>query len=148
MNRTLLLLCALLLSACGKPAGSPCAFTGSGFHARHDCATQCLARWTVNCPGGETLQPQVCAGRSGCQPGDCADGEVCYHFDDPFEERSYCVPDDLCGALSDDALQAWERDSRQAAADLRAHYEAKRARRTGQATAPDAQPLPAPWPAP
>lgn len=92
-------LCASLwLVGCGKPAGSLCAFQGDGFQSRHNCATQCLARWSVRCPDGSSLRPTVCAGRQGCTPGSCPAGQVCYSFDDPFEDRGYCVPDNLCGA--------------------------------------------------
>ena len=129
----------LLLNACGgDPAGEACSIEGSGFTASHDCASRCLSRWQVNCPGGERVSPQVCAGRSGCEPGTCPQGQVCYHFDDPFELRSYCIPDDVCGQLAgDDQRRRWERDSMQAAAAMRASYAERRAqRKDGAVTAP------------
>ncbi|TAK53884.1 MAG: hypothetical protein EPO25_09070 [Gammaproteobacteria bacterium] len=92
-----LLVAGLALAACGDPAGAPCAIRGSGFTSSHDCATKCLALWSVNCPDGSSVQPGVCAGRRGCEAGSCPEGQYCYHFDDPFEERSYCIPDTVCG---------------------------------------------------
>lgn len=126
---------ALLVAGCGNPVGTPCSIEGSGFTASHDCATKCLSRWTVNCPDGTTVRPGVCAGDSGCQPGECPSGQVCYHFDDPFETRSYCIPDNVCGMQPDDDVRSrWELDSKTAAAAMRARYESKRQPRT--ATAP------------
>lgn len=126
-----------VLAGCGNPVGTPCMIEGDGFHARHDCATKCLSRWAVNCPDGDRILPKVCAGASGCQPGSCPQGQVCYHFDDPFEERSYCVPDNICGALPDaNARRLWETESRDAAAAMRSRYEKKGGRSTGATTVP------------
>lgn len=131
----------LLGGGCGHPAGTACQITGSGFTASHDCATKCLSRWTVNCPDGTRVTPAVCAGASGCEPGGCPSGQVCYHFDDPFDVVSYCIPDDVCGELTGAAThQGWEQDSKQAAAALRARYDARRQRRESvlEPTAPAA----------
>lgn len=129
---------SLLLGACGgQSVGTPCAFTGDGFQSRHNCATQCLARWDVQCSDGRELQPAVCAGRADCTPGSCPDGQVCYSFDDSFEERSYCLPDNVCGATTSiDLLQRWERDSAAQAAASRAAMAAKRQHRSGAVKAP------------
>ena len=141
MRMASLMLCMLLLAACGKPAGSPCSISGSGFSASHDCATKCLSRWAVNCPDGSRITPGVCAGRKDCNPGSCPDGQACYAFDDPFEERSYCLPENVCGApLSADARLRWEQDSADAAAAKRAEWAAKFPQRSGTVTAP-AEPL-------
>lgn len=131
-------LCASLsLVGCGQPAGSPCAFQGDGFFSRHDCATQCLERWSVRCPDGSSLRPAVCAGREGCTPGSCPDGQVCYSFDDPFEERSYCIPDNVCGkTLPSESRLQWERVSADRAAASRAAMAAKRLHHGGAVTAP------------
>jgi hypothetical protein len=65
---------------------------------------------------------------------------VCYSFDDPFDERSYCIPDTVCGGPRDAGeLQRWELDSEATAAKLRAKYEAKRALHSGK-IAPIAEP--------
>jgi hypothetical protein len=145
--RTAYLACiGVLLAACGKPVGAPCKITGDGFHARHDCATKCLSRWSVTCPDGSRITPNVCAGRSTCQPGSCPAGQLCYHFDDPFEKRSYCIPDDVCGDLPNaDSRRRWETDSAERAAATRAHSEAKRTLRSGAVTSP-AEPLTQPGP--
>lgn len=125
----------LLLAGCGAPVGTPCTIKGSGFTSSHDCATKCLARWSVNCPDGSRVTPAVCAGEHGCQPGDCPVGQVCYHFDDPFETRGYCVPDTICGAAPDAAARArWEQEAMAVAAAMRADYAAKQQRRSGQPT--------------
>lgn len=145
--RTAYLVCiGVLLTACGKPVGAPCKITGDGFHARHDCATKCLSRWSVTCPDGARIMPNVCAGQSSCEPGSCPDGQLCYHFDDPFEERSYCIPRSVCGDLPNaDSGSRWEMESAERAAATRAHFEAKRALRSGAVTSP-AEPLKQPGP--
>lgn len=137
---------ALLVTGCGNPVGTPCSIEGSGFTASHDCATKCLARWTVNCPDGATVRPGVCAGVSGCQPGECPSGQVCYHFDDPFETRSYCIPDNVCGMQPDDDVRSrWELDSKAAAAAMRSRYESKRQPRAATAPTMTTEPaIPAP----
>lgn len=147
-SRALLTLTVLLLAACGKPAGSPCSITGDGFTARHNCATKCLSRWTVNCPDGSKLTPNVCAGRQDCTPGSCPENQACYSFDDPFEKQSYCVPDTVCGAPMTPAARArWEQDSSDAAAATRAAWAAKFPKRNGGITAP-AEPVEPPNPQP
>lgn len=142
VGRLVLIGCAAAwFAACGKPAGAPCAITGDGFHARHDCATKCLSRWNVICPDGSRVTPNVCAGRETCLPDSCPAAQLCYHFDDPFEERSYCIPEDICGdAPVADVKRRWETESAERAAATRAHYEAKKALRSGAVTAP-AEPL-------
>lgn len=141
MKIAAVMLSALLLAACGKPAGSPCSITGSGFTSSHDCSTKCLSRWAVNCPDGSGVTPGVCAGREGCEPGSCPQGQACYAFDDPFEDRSYCLPDNVCGqTLSDADRQRWEQDSFTAAAAMRARYDRKRAQHSGAVTAPGEPP--------
>lgn len=133
----------VVVQGCGDSAGSPCSIEGSGFTASHDCATKCLSRWAVNCPDGSRVLPAVCAGAEGCAPGGCPEGQVCYHFDDPFELRSYCIPDTVCGARPDaDARARWEQGSMAAAAVMRAHYEAKRRHHDGTTTAPVEPPTP------
>jgi hypothetical protein len=113
----------LLSASCGRPVGSACAIEGSGFTARDVCSTQCLSRWTVQCPEGDAVMPQVCAGRASCQVGGCPDGQACYHFDDPFAEVSYCIPDNVCGAApAPDARLRWERSARDRAAEVRARF--------------------------
>ena len=135
------MIAGLSLAACGDPAGTPCAFTGGGFSLSHDCATKCLALWSVNCPDGSSVMPGVCAGRRGCEPGSCPEGQSCYHFDDPFEERSYCVPNSVCGGLtSHTTRRQWEEDSAAKASQVRREMEFKRSRRSGVGKFP-AEPL-------
>jgi len=130
-----------LLGACGQPVGASCMITGSGFTAKDPCANQCLSRWSLRCPDGSRLTPNVCTGKQGCTPGSCPQGQVCYSFDDPFEERSYCIPDNLCGGAPTSAqLRHWERDSAARAAAIRAKYEAKSTRQGGK-VAPTAEPV-------
>lgn len=129
------------LSACGQPVGSSCMISGSGFTAKDPCAHQCLSRWAVNCPDDRRVTPNVCTGSKDCTPGSCPQGQVCYSFDDPFDERSYCIPDNVCGSnLTSDALRQWEQDSAATAAELRAKYEARRARQSGKVTS-EAEPV-------
>lgn len=124
-----------LLVACGQPVGTPCQISGSGFHAKDPCAHQCLSRWAVNCPDGSRLTPNVCTGKQGCTPGSCPDGQVCYNFDDPFDERSYCIPDTACGSPpSADQRLRWEQDSAIKAAEMRAKYATRRALQSGATT--------------
>ncbi len=109
--RMRILLCclvALLLSGCGNPAGTPCQTQGSGFTASHDCQHRCLSRWSVTCPDGKRVTPNTCSGSFSCSPGSCPDGQVCYHDDDPFDDRSYCVMANTCGDLTESALNDWE----------------------------------------
>ena len=123
--RLTLLAAALLLQGCGQPAGQVCEITGSGFHARDPCAHKCLSRWAVNCPDGKRVTPKVCTGPANCAPGSCGDGLLCYSFDDPFEERSYCIPESVCGPLSDREQLRWERGSAEAAQGMREKYKAR-----------------------
>ncbi len=125
-HAALWLIIALLVSACGKPVGSTCNITGSGFTSHDECSTQCLSRWRVNCPDGSNLLPQVCAGQETCAPGSCPDGQACYTFDDPFEERSYCVPDNVCGVLTPVDRAQWELDAAAKAAASRARMASRR----------------------
>lgn len=143
--RLVLGLCTMLwLTACGQPAGTACSIAGSGFTSSHDCATKCLALWAVNCPDNTSVMPAVCAGRRGCSPGSCPDGQVCYTFDDPFDERSYCVPDTVCGAPPPaQARRRWELESASRAAASREAMAAKRARRTGVPKTPTDSTAPA-----
>lgn len=125
----------LLIGACGQPVGTTCMITGSGFTAKDPCANQCLSRWAVNCPDGSRLTPNLCTGKQGCTPGSCPRGQVCYSFDDPFDERSYCIPDSVCGgALTASQLHQWEQDSAAKAAALRAKYDVKRAMQSSKVT--------------
>jgi len=101
-------LLALLLAGCGNPPGTPCQTTGSGFTASHDCQHRCLSRWTVACPDGNRVTPGTCSGSFECTPGSCPDGQVCYHDDDAFDDRSFCVMANTCGNLSDPDLKDWE----------------------------------------
>jgi len=121
-------LVALLSSivACGNPIGTPCSITGSGFTASHDCSEKCLYYNSIRCPDGQTLEPKICSGASGCKPGSCPDGQVCYSYDDPFEEQSYCIPASLCGSLSGDELENWETDASMRAAQKRSDWARKR----------------------
>ncbi|XOV84960.1 MAG: hypothetical protein ACFHXK_07510 [bacterium] len=108
MKLLLTCLSVLLLSGCGNPAGTPCQITGSGFTASHDCRHKCLSRWTVECPDGRRVTPGTCSGSFACTPGSCPDGQVCYHDNDPFDDRSYCVVANTCGSLSASDLKHWE----------------------------------------
>lgn len=102
----------LWIAGCGDPAGTPCNITGSGFHAKDPCRHQCLSRWSLTCPDDTQITPAVCTGPFDCTPGSCPDGQLCYHDDDPFDDRSFCVPKDVCGTLSADAAAAWELETR------------------------------------
>lgn len=127
MNRLLALFIPWLLVACaGDPAGSACEFRGSGFHASTNCKYRCLETRTIECPGGDSIRPAVCSGETGCQPGDCAQGAVCYSVQDPFNDESFCIPADLCGDFSDARYAAWEEEKQASAAALRAEYAEKK----------------------
>lgn len=119
----------LVLTGCGDPIGTACEFRGSGFHASTNCTYRCLETRVIACPGGEQLRPPVCSGRTACQPGECPQGQICYHVQDPFEEESFCIEDTLCAGLSAAELQRWERETQVTAAALRAEYEARMQRR-------------------
>ncbi len=116
-------------SGCGDPVGTECRISGSGFHARHGCRHRCLSRWQVSCPDGRRVTPNTCSGAFGCRPGSCPDGQVCYHDDDPFDDRSFCVVATTCGEIDRAALAEWERESLEAQERMRAEREAKQLRR-------------------
>lgn len=136
MSARLALALSLALAAllgCGAPAGAPCRSSGAGFSLRDPCRTRCLDLWTVTCPDGRTVRPPVCAGAAGCIPGQCPAGQACYHFDDPFEVRAYCLPVDVCpGAPAGPALAAWERASELRAAEARERYVPPAGRQDGR----------------
>lgn len=140
----------LSLSGCGDPAGTPCTTTGSGFTASHDCRHRCLSRWQLTCPSGERITPSLCTGTFDCEPGGCPDGQVCYHDDDPFDDRSFCVVKTICGPLGEEELAQWELDRVNLQADVRAKREEKEARKAkwraenpdAGKTAPVAEPSP------
>ena len=117
---SLFLFISLAVTGCGKGVGESCEIVGSGFHASDECADKCLSRWTVTCPDGVDISPKVCAGQQGCNPGGCPDGQVCYHFNDPFDKVSYCVPTTLCGKYESSKLSRWELESRRRAEETRA----------------------------
>lgn len=119
----------MLAAGCGRQVGEPCVFQGSGFTASDPCATRCLSHWRIRCPDDSMVSPQQCAGRSGCMPGGCPDGQACYHFEDAFETRSYCVPDQVCGPLTAPGRQAWEQAALQRAQALRADRQERMQRR-------------------
>lgn len=118
-----------LLGACGDPAGTDCEIAGSGFHAKDPCRFKCLSRWQVICPGDRSITPSTCSGAFDCEPGSCPDGQVCYHDDDPFDDRSFCVMATTCGDLSPQELSAWELSTQARQQEVRREREEKEARR-------------------
>lgn len=148
----LLVVLGLLIGACGQPIGTACQISGSGFHAKDPCANKCLSRWAVNCPDGSRLTPNVCTGKKDCTPGSCPQGQACYSFDDPFDERSYCIPESACGSpLSAGQRLRWEEDSANTAAQMRARYEAAVSAGSRRPAAPRSRPCAGltpwrPWP--
>ena len=135
MLTAVLLGAVLLLGACGDPIGTACEITGSGFQASHNCRVKCLQHRAIQCPGGDEIRPRVCSGRSACEPGSCPDGQLCYSIADAFNEESYCVAQDICGAPLDEAAgAAWEEASAARAKALRDEWARKRARRDNAAT--------------
>ncbi len=100
-----LLVAALLalatLVACGDPIGTPCEFTGSGFHARDGCSGICLQVRPIVCADGEVVREDICSGATGCVAGDCPDGQRCYRG---THDRSMCVPESLCEAWADSGV--------------------------------------------
>ena len=125
------------LAGCGDPIGTPCAIQGSGFHASDECRHRCLQYRKITCPGGDLVNPHICSGPKQCVPGSCPDGQTCYHIADPFNEESYCVPSDVCGAMNAAQLRQWENQSAAIASKLRTEYEARRERRMkGSASSP------------
>lgn len=126
----LTLLASLFLNGCGDPIGSPCDFTGSGFTASDNCRYRCLEHRTIACPdGSEVKGPKVCSGPTQCNPGECGDGQVCYHASDPFEKDSYCIESTMCGSLDSGELDAWETASKDQSDALIAEWKAKQKRR-------------------
>jgi len=111
INTVFILVLVVVITGCGDPVGSPCNIRGSGFTASHNCSNRCLFYQKIQCPDGSEITPEVCSGNQGCVPGGCPSGQACYHEDDPFEERSYCVPADICGELPESALRDWEQES-------------------------------------
>ncbi len=111
-----------------------------GFGFDDPCRNQCLELEDVTCLDGSTVRKAVCSGRQGCNPGSCPDGQLCYAFEDPFEEESYCIPDDICGVPPAPAEQrlAWERESRSRSDAVRARFEKRSEQRTGESTSPAA----------
>lgn len=141
----------LALAGCGgTPVGEQCKLTTGtmGFGFDDPCTTKCLELETVTCADGSTVRKAVCAGKEGCNPGSCPDGQACYSFEDPFDKEFFCIPDDICDAppATADERLAWERDSRERSDALRAEYQRRMDRRTGATTSPVAvlEPRPAP----
>ena len=114
-----------LLLACGNSIGTPCSIQGSGFTASHDCSEKCLFYNAIHCPDGQTVVPKICSGAAQCKPGSCPDGQACYSYDDPFEEKSYCIPSNLCGVLSVEELSDWELSAQHRAGTRRAEWKRK-----------------------
>ncbi len=132
------------LSACGQPAGTACSVKGSGFSLRDSCSTRCLSLSTMVCPDTTRVSPAVCAGRKGCKPGSCPADQVCYSFEDPMEEVSYCVPANVCPSATDAAARAqWEQESAARADAALERFRAIQAYQQGRRR----QPLPPPVPA-
>ena len=134
VGRVFALLVLTLLSGCGDPAGHPCAIVGDGFHASDPCRHRCLSRWSVVCPDGEAVIPGVCSGAFGCRPGSCPAGQACYHDNDPFDDRSYCLPADVCGVQADDTLGRWERQTQARQEETGAVRRVRESRRAEAAT--------------
>lgn len=133
------------LTACGDPIGTPCTLESGalGFGFSDDCKGKCMALKHVVCPDQTQVEKAVCSGAEGCTPGSCGQGQVCYTVDDPFDDESYCIPSDYCGAaLSAEAIASWEKASFDRAQAVHAAYEAKASKRTGKPTAPAAAPAP------
>lgn len=134
----MVVLCSASLVGCGDPVGTPCLISGSGFTASDDCAHRCLSRWQLVCPNGASITPGQCAGSFGCAPGSCPQGQACYHDNDPFDDRSFCVRADVCGALTSAQQHDWELATQQRQDEVRRAREEKEARKAKwQAANPD-----------
>lgn len=140
-----------VLAGCGGiPIGEECKLTSGalGFGFDDPCKTKCLELEDVTCADGTKVREAVCAGKQGCDPGTCGDGEMCYSFEDTFEKEFFCIPDDICGSppATVQERQEWELASRERSDAVRAKYEARRKRRSEGSTSPaaDAEPLPKP----
>lgn len=134
---SLLALCALLLSGCGDPIGTPCKFSGSGFTASDNCRYRCLEHRTIHCPDDTVLAgPKVCSGQRQCNPGECPNGQTCYHVPDPFKKESYCIDSNLCGDYSAAELSAWELDAKRISDEKIAAWQAKQQRMQNKPTLP------------
>jgi hypothetical protein len=133
---SLLLTVGLVLLAtlrCGGAAGAPCRTTGSGFTLQSPCRSKCLDLWSVVCPNGERVSPEVCAGVENCSVGDCPEGQICYHFDDPIEVQAYCVPVSVC---TDAQRAAGDGHAWEVQAEARARETRLRFRSGGRPAAP------------
>jgi hypothetical protein len=129
------------LAACGQPAGAACTAKGSGFSLRDSCDTRCLSLSSVVCPDASRVSPAVCAGRKGCKPGTCPADQVCYAFEDPENEISYCLPANVCAAVPDPEMRVrWEQESAARAAATLARNQAIRDHRAGRRLQPVEQP--------
>ncbi len=144
-------LALLTLAGCGgDPIGDPCALTSGpmGFGFDDPCKTKCLQLEDVTCPNGSKVRKAVCAGRMGCDPGGCPSGQICYSFEDPFDQDFYCIPDDICGAPPETAAEGllWEREARRRSDALRSRFKKLRARSPSEPTLPAVtlEPKPAP----
>ncbi|MEZ4280824.1 MAG: hypothetical protein R3F21_14590 [Myxococcota bacterium] len=126
-----LLLLGLVLfpAGCGDPPGAPCEIVGSGFQAHDSCRHRCLSRWQLTCPDGERITPGICTGAFGCEPGSCPAGQLCYADDDPFDDRSFCIPEQTCGPLDVEAIRRFELERFAAQAAVKAERAAREARR-------------------
>ncbi len=118
--------CAAFLFSCGDSAGEACQIAGSGFHASDPCRHKCLSRWKITCPDGQRVQPNQCTGTFDCAPGSCPSGQVCYHDNDPFEDRSFCVADRICGPADTETLKRWEMQTKARQVQVRLEREEKR----------------------
>ena len=153
MRRSVLGLCPAilaLLTACGgSSVGETCKLKPGalGFGFDDPCRSKCLELEDVICPDGSTVRRAVCAGAEGCQPGSCPAGQLCYSFEDPFEEDFYCIPDDICGAPpAADLRLAWESASRERSEALRAKFQRLKDHRAGNPTSTPGELEPKPDP--
>lgn len=145
-------LALILLAGCGgSRIGEECKLTSGalGFGFDDPCRTKCLELEEVICADDTRVRKAVCAGREGCDPGSCGEGEICYSFEDPFDKDFFCIPDDICGSPPATAAERldWELASRQRSDEMRSRFEAKRRRRVDSPTAIAKDPIPEPKPA-